>query len=96
MSRRSLHLVLREAARAERAAAKRQAKAARREAKRQEKVATSGEFTAGQRAMAVALAYPEPAKLKRSGSSKVEQQHVSKTRLSEARAVLAYSRELDQ
>ncbi len=50
-------------------------------------------MTAGQRAMAVAIIYPEPQKLKRAGSSVAEQQTVTRERLSLARAVLAYSRE---
>jgi hypothetical protein len=48
-------------------------------------------LTPGQRAMAVAMIRPEPEKLKRRGSSKVE---VHQGRLSEARAVLAYSPKL--
>ena len=48
-------------------------------------------ITAGQKAMAYAFIYPDPARLKRAGSSNLEQQ-VSRTRLAEARAIYAWSR----
>jgi hypothetical protein len=52
-------------------------------------------LTKGQQAMALAMIYPEPAKLKRKGGSSVsEDQGVSVTRLSNARAVLRHSRAL--
>jgi hypothetical protein len=44
--------------------------------------------------MAVAMFFPEPAKLKRKGSSDSEHQGFSKARLSQARQVLRYSRTL--
>jgi hypothetical protein len=44
--------------------------------------------------MALAMIYPEPEKLKRAGSSVSEQQEIGKGRLSMARTVLGYSREL--
>ena len=48
-------------------------------------------LTSGQRAMALAMIYPEPTKLKRAGSSVAKQQDVSKARLSLARTVLNHS-----
>src|SRR5262249_36845859 len=50
----------------------------------------------GQRAMALAFAYPEPAKLKRKGSSvsKEQRRGLSEAPLSQAHLVLAHSREM--
>jgi ParB-like chromosome segregation protein Spo0J len=47
-------------------------------------------MTAGQRAMALAMIYPEAAKLRRSGLSVTERQNVTAERLSLARLVLRY------
>ena len=43
--------------------------------------------------MAVAKIYPEPAKLKRAGSSGSEHPNVSKSKISEARTVLSFASE---
>ena len=48
-------------------------------------------MTKGQRAMAVAMIYPAPVKLKRGGSSVTEHHGISKGKLSQARTVLKYS-----
>jgi len=50
-------------------------------------------LTKGQQAMALAMVYPEPAKLKR-GSLETKQPDVHKTRLSQARTVLRHSEAL--
>ena len=53
------------------------------------------DLSKGQRAMGHALLFPEGAKLKRKGSSSVsEDQGFSAARLSQARTVLSYSRDL--
>jgi hypothetical protein len=49
-------------------------------------------LNAGQRAILLAIAYPDPTKLKRTGSSNLEDQ-VHSGRLSEARAICAWAPE---
>ena len=44
--------------------------------------------------MAVARIYPEPAKLKRAGSSVAEHPEIKKRAISEARTVLSYASDL--
>jgi hypothetical protein len=52
-------------------------------------------MTKGQRAMVVAMIYPEPTKVKRSGSSNLEDQTgVARGYVSMARAVLKWGKEL--
>lgn len=55
-------------------------------------------MTKGQRAMAVAMIYPEPAKVKRKGSGSLESKELgfSSAMLSQARTVLSFSRPLAQ
>ena len=52
-------------------------------------------MTKGQRAIAVAMIYPEPVKTKRSGSVKITDLGVSTGAVSMARTVLKYSKEHD-
>jgi hypothetical protein len=53
------------------------------------------DMTKGQKAIAYAMHYPEPEKLKRKGSGSSETEHqFSKVRLSQARQILAHSRDI--
>jgi hypothetical protein len=51
-------------------------------------------MTTGQRAMAVAMIHPEPERLKRKGAGSLETKDFSATRISQARTVLRYARDL--
>jgi hypothetical protein len=48
----------------------------------------------GQQAMAYAMVYPEPAKLKRAGSLETKHPDIHKTRFSQARTVLREAKDL--